>query len=78
MTIHSIYTGNYVLPIFHTLYLLSELFNAELYMEGPNSLRPKKARQVKSNVKSMLFIFFDTKRTVHKEFVWEGQAVNSA
>jgi hypothetical protein len=31
--------------------------------------RPKKAKQVKSKVKSMLIIFFDIKGIVHKEFV---------
>jgi hypothetical protein len=33
---------------------------------------PKKARQVKSKVKSMLIIFFDIKGIVHKEFVLTG------
>jgi hypothetical protein len=40
--------------------------------------RPKKARQVKSNVMSMLIIFFDIKRILHKEFVLTSQTVNSA
>jgi hypothetical protein len=40
--------------------------------------RPKKARQVKSKVKSMLNIFFDIKRIVHKEFVLAGKTVNFA
>jgi hypothetical protein len=39
-------------------------------------LRPKKARQVKSKVKSTLIIFNDIKETVHEEFVLAGQAVN--
>ena len=30
---------------------------------------PKNARQVKSNVKTMLICFFDVKEIVHKEFV---------
>jgi hypothetical protein len=38
-------------------------------MESPNSLRPKKARQVKSKVKIMLVIFFDIEGIVHKKFV---------
>jgi hypothetical protein len=38
-------------------------------MEGPNSLRPKKARQLKSKVKSILIIFFGTKGIVHKEII---------
>jgi hypothetical protein len=45
--------------------------------KGPNSLRSKKARQVKSKVKSMLIIFFDIMGIVHKEFVLAGQTVNS-
>jgi hypothetical protein len=40
--------------------------------------RPKKARQVKSKVKSMLIIFFDIKGTVKKQFVLAGQTANSA
>jgi hypothetical protein len=38
----------------------------------------KKARQVKSKVKSMLIIVFDIFRIVHKEFILAGQTVNSA
>jgi transposase len=49
----------------------------ELYI-SPNSPRPKKVRQVKSKVKSMLTIFFHMKEIVHKEFVLAGQTVNSA
>jgi hypothetical protein len=37
----------------------------------------KKARQVKSKVKSMLIIFFDIRGIVHKEFAMAGQTVNS-
>jgi hypothetical protein len=36
----------------------------------------KKARQVRSNVKSMLIVSFDIQGTVHKEFVPSGQTVN--
>jgi hypothetical protein len=35
-------------------------------LKSPNSPRPKKVRQVKSKVKSMLIIFFDIKEIVHK------------
>ena len=42
----------------------------------PSSLRPKKACQVRSNIKSMLIIFFDIRGIVHKEFVPPGQTVN--
>jgi hypothetical protein len=50
----------------------------EPYTGSPNSPSPKKARQVKSKVKSMLIIFFDTKGTVQKEFVLASQTVSSA
>jgi len=41
-----------------------------------SSPRPKKARQVRSNVKTMLICFFDVRGIVHKEFVPPGQTVN--
>ena len=42
----------------------------------PTSPRPKKARQVRSNVKTMLIVFFDVRGIVHREFVPPGQTVN--
>ena len=36
----------------------------------------KKTRQVKSNIKTMLIVFFDTDGVVHHEFVTTGQTVN--
>ena len=45
--------------------------------KSPTSPRPKKARQVKSNVKSMIITFFDVKGIVHKKFVPTDQTVNS-
>jgi hypothetical protein len=36
------------------------------------------AKQVESNAKSMLIIFFDIKVIFHKEFVMEGETINSA
>jgi phage portal protein BeeE len=45
--------------------------------KSPNSLRPKKVRQVKSKVKSMLIIFFDINEIAHKEFVMADQTGNS-
>ena len=41
-----------------------------------NSLRPKKFRQSKSRVKTMLLTFFDIRGIVHYEFVLTGQTVN--
>ena len=38
----------------------------------------KKARQLRSNIKSMLICFFDQKEIVHREFVPPGQTVNAA
>jgi hypothetical protein len=37
------------------------------------ALRPKKARQMKSKVRSILIIFFGIKGIVHKEFILAGQ-----
>ena len=42
----------------------------------PSSPRPKKARQVHSNINSVLIIFLDIRGIVHKEFVPPGQTVN--
>jgi hypothetical protein len=47
-------------------------------MESPNSLKLKKARHVKSKVKSMIIILFDIKGIALKEFILAGQTVNSA
>jgi hypothetical protein len=42
------------------------------HWKSSNSLRPKKLRQVKRKVKSMLIIFFDIKGIFCKEFVLAG------
>lgn len=42
----------------------------------PSSPQPNEARQVKSNVKTMLIYVFDVRGTVHKELVTPDQAVN--
>jgi len=42
----------------------------------PTSPRPKKARQMRSNVKTMLIIFFDIRGIVHRKFIPPGQTVN--
>jgi len=44
--------------------------------KSASSPRPKKARQVKSNVKTVLICFFDIKGLVHFEFVPQGQTAN--
>lgn len=43
----------------------------------PDEPNPKKIRQEKSKIKSMLMLFYDSKGIVHKEFVPTGQTVNA-
>ena len=43
---------------------------------GADSPRPKKARQLRSEVKVMLIVFFDMEGNVHYEYVPQGQTVN--
>jgi transposase len=45
--------------------------------KAPRHQGQKKARQVKSNLKSMIITFFDIKGFVHKEFAPTGRTVNS-
>ncbi|UYV80207.1 hypothetical protein LAZ67_18002011 [Cordylochernes scorpioides] len=42
----------------------------------PHEPRPKKARQVRSNVKVLLTLFFDCRGVVHHEFLPQGRTVN--
>ncbi|UYV72614.1 hypothetical protein LAZ67_10000060 [Cordylochernes scorpioides] len=42
----------------------------------PHEPRPKKARQVRSNVKVLLTVFFDCRGVVHHEFLPQGRMVN--
>ncbi|UYV73009.1 hypothetical protein LAZ67_10001506 [Cordylochernes scorpioides] len=42
----------------------------------PHEPRPKKARQVRSNVKVLLTVFFDCRGVVHHEFLRQGRTVN--
>ncbi|UYV76060.1 hypothetical protein LAZ67_13002356, partial [Cordylochernes scorpioides] len=42
----------------------------------PHEQRPKKARQVRSNVKVLLTVFFDCRGVVHHEFLLQGRTVN--
>ena len=46
------------------------------YASSPSSPRRKKARQWKSKFKEMIIFFFDFLRTVHVDWVPEGQAIN--
>jgi hypothetical protein len=46
--------------------------------KSSNSLKPNKARQVKSKLKSIFIIFVDMKVIVHKEFILAGQTVIAA
>jgi hypothetical protein len=41
----------------------------------PTSLRPKKAQQVRSNVKVMLAVFFDSRVVVHHEYAPQGHTI---
>ena len=41
----------------------------------PEKSRPKKARQVRSNVKVLLTVFFDCNGVVHHEFLPHGRTV---
>ncbi|UYV77835.1 hypothetical protein LAZ67_15002534 [Cordylochernes scorpioides] len=43
------------------------------YSELPHEPRPKKARQVRSNVKVLLTVFFDCRGVVHHEFLPQGR-----
>jgi len=45
--------------------------------KSPESPRPKKARQSRTALKSMLIVFFDIRGIVHHEFVPQGQTVNA-
>ena len=45
-------------------------------MEDAHFTETEKARQVRSNVKTMLIVFFDVRGIVHREFVPPGQTVN--
>ncbi|UYV76739.1 hypothetical protein LAZ67_14001920 [Cordylochernes scorpioides] len=42
----------------------------------PHEPRPKKARQVRSNVKVLLTVFFDCRCVVHHEFLPQGRTAN--
>jgi len=41
----------------------------------PSSPRPKKARQVRSNVKVLLTVFLDSREVVHHEYTAQGQTI---
>jgi hypothetical protein len=53
-------------------------YDPETKQQSSQWRRPKRARQVKSEVKSMIIIFFDIMAIVQKKFFLAGQTVNSA
>lgn len=52
-------------------------FMVMIQWKSPSLLKPNKCRQVTSNVKSMLIVFFDMEGIVHREFLPTDQTVNS-
>ena len=46
------------------------------HWKRPEEPRPKKARQVRSNVKVLLSVFFDCIGVVHHKFLPQGRMVN--
>jgi len=53
-----------------------ETKQASSQWKTPTSPRLKKARQVRSNAKTMLIVFFEVRGIVHREFIPPGQTVN--
>ena len=45
-------------------------------LKRPEEPRPKKARQVRSNLKVLLIVFFDCNGVMHHEFLPQGRTVN--
>jgi hypothetical protein len=44
---------------------------------SPSSLQLKKVRMSRSSMKTMLIVFFDIRKIVHRKFVLQGQTVNT-
>jgi hypothetical protein len=59
-----------------TLEFIRQVFGEE-NVKSKLTEAKKKARQVKSKIKSLLVIFFDIKGIVHRKFILAGQTVNS-
>jgi len=76
------YINNIIKSILITLFLrklvklLIIIHVANSPIHAANSPRPKKARQVRSNVKAMLITFFDFRGIVHRKWVSQGHTVN--
>ena len=52
------------------------MFTSGTNLKRPGEPRPKKAHQVRSNVKVLLTVFFDYRGVVHQEFLPYGRTVN--
>jgi polysaccharide deacetylase 2 family uncharacterized protein YibQ len=61
-----------------TLATIRQVFREENIEKAKVTDTKKGARQVKSKVKSILIIFFDSKGIVHKESMLAGQRANYA
>ena len=71
-----VYCTYNMLDIFRALICPSSSSQSSQWKHS-SSPRPKKARQVRSNVKVMLTAFFDSRGVVHHEYAPQGQSTKS-
>lgn len=45
-------------------------------MEYLQLLQSKKARQAKTDIKTMFIVFYDVREIVHREFILPGESIN--